>query len=77
MNESEKIMFDMREQEHGHSPVVCFQQNQREEVRDMGDCAGAITAESGMHNTNYVVYAIEGNVVDRVSRRTAEDGART
>lgn len=42
---------------HGHDVhVVCFQQNQREEVRDMGMCAGAITAESGMHNTNYVVY---------------------
>ena len=35
---------------------VCFQQNQREEVRIM-DVLGAITAESGMHNTNYVVFS--------------------
>lgn len=39
--------------------VICFQQNQREEVRNMGDCSGAIVAESGMHNTNYVVYTID------------------
>lgn len=35
---------------------VCFQQNQREEVRIM-DVLGAIMAESGMHNTNYVVFS--------------------
>ena len=40
--------------------AVCFQQNQREEVRDMGDIAGALTSESGMHNTNYVVYPGDG-----------------
>ena len=39
-----------------HEHAVCFQQNQREEVRDIGDIAGALTAESGMHNTNYVIY---------------------
>lgn len=44
-----------------HIPVVCFQQNQREEVRNMGNVAGAIVAESGMHNTNYVVYP--GNAI--------------
>ena len=38
---------------------VCFQQNQREEVRDMEGIAGALTAESGMHNTNYLCYAID------------------
>lgn len=37
-----------------HGVCYCFQQNQREEVRIMGDKTGAITAESGMHNTNYV-----------------------
>ena len=41
--------------------AICFQQNQREEVRDMGDCAGAITAESGMHNTNYVCFQFCGD----------------
>lgn len=45
---------------HGHDVhVVCFQQNQREEVRNMGEQAGAITAESGMHNTNYLCYALD------------------
>lgn len=37
-------------------PAVCFQQNQREEVRDMGRQAGALTAEAGSHNQNYVCY---------------------
>lgn len=36
--------------------AVCFQQNQREEVRDMGEQAGALTAEPGSHNQNYVCY---------------------
>lgn len=36
--------------------AVCFQQNQRDEVRDMGEQAGALTAESGMHNQNYLCY---------------------
>ena len=36
--------------------AVAFQQNQREEVRDMGEQAGAITAQPGVHNQNYIVY---------------------
>ena len=37
-------------------PAIAFQQNQREEVRDMGEQAGSITAQPGVHNQNYVVY---------------------
>lgn len=45
---------------HGHDVhVICFQQNQREEVRNMGEQAGAITAESGMQNANYLCYALD------------------
>jgi hypothetical protein len=36
--------------------AVCFQQNQREEVRDMGEKTGCLNADSGMHNTNYVCF---------------------
>lgn len=36
--------------------AVCFQQNQREEVLDMGETAGCLNADSGMHNTNYVCF---------------------
>ena len=36
--------------------AVCFQQNQREEVRNMGETAGCLNADSGMHNTNYVCF---------------------
>ena len=41
-----------------NQPAICFQQNQREEVRNMGEQVGALTAESGMHNTNYVCYEV-------------------
>lgn len=36
--------------------AVRFQQNQREEVRNMGETAGCLNADSGMHNTNYVCF---------------------
>lgn len=48
------IMPALLSDSHGTPHAICFQQNQREEVRDMGETSGAITADSGMHNTNYV-----------------------
>ena len=36
--------------------AVCFQQNQRDEVRNMGEQAGALTAQPGVHNQNYLCY---------------------
>lgn len=53
------ICSTLRAQMGDNQPAICFQQNQREEVRDMGECAGTITAESGMHNTNYLCYAVD------------------
>lgn len=46
----------MRAESHGALPLVCFTQNQRDEVRDLGGAAGSLQAESGTHQTNYVVY---------------------
>lgn len=43
-----------------HEHAVCFQQNQREEVRDMGDASGALSAEPGSHQQNYVCYKQAG-----------------
>lgn len=40
--------------------AVCFQQNQREEVRDMGNASGALSAEPGSHQQNYVCYKQAG-----------------
>lgn len=40
--------------------AVCFQQNQREEVRDMGGASGALSAEPGSHQQNYVCYKQSG-----------------
>lgn len=43
-----------------HEHAVCFQQNQREEVRDMGGASGALSAEPGSHQQNYVCYKQAG-----------------
>ena len=43
-----------------HEHAVCFQQNQREEVRDMGDASGTLSAEPGSHQQNYVCYKQAG-----------------
>lgn len=40
--------------------AVCFQQNQREEVRDMGNASGTLSAEPGSHQQNYVCYKQAG-----------------
>lgn len=35
-------------------PAIAFAQNQRNEVRDLGDLAGALAAEPGVHQQTYV-----------------------
>ena len=62
---TDRLSEDSEETEDVH--VVCFQQNQREEVRILGEQAGALTAESGMHNTNYLVLNDQGGSVMDVS----------
>lgn len=38
-----------------HVPcVIAFTQNHREEVRDLGNVAGCVSAESGTHQTTYL-----------------------
>lgn len=36
--------------------VFVFKQNQRDEVRILGDIAGAIVANAGIHNNNFISY---------------------
>ena len=38
--------------------VVAFAQNQRDEVRDLGDKAGALAAEAGVHQQTYVAQRV-------------------
>jgi len=49
--------------------AVIFTQNQREEVRDLGDCAGSVQADAGAHQTNYVaqIFTSDGEVADPVA----------
>jgi hypothetical protein len=42
----------------GRVEVFAFTQNQREEVRNLGDCAGALSGQ-GTHQTNYVAHTID------------------
>lgn len=34
--------------------VLAFSQNQREEVRELGDCAGSVAAEMGTHQQTFI-----------------------
>ena len=60
--------------------VIAFTQNQRDEVRDLGDMAGGIAAESGSHQQTYVavdVYnqTVEGEIAPTVT--AAAGGSNT
>jgi DNA (cytosine-5)-methyltransferase 1 len=39
--------------------VCAFTQNQREEVRELGEIAGSISSRTGTHQQNYVVFGID------------------
>jgi DNA (cytosine-5)-methyltransferase 1 len=50
----------------GGMAVVAFAENQRSEVRDLRDCAGALAAQPGMKQQTFIaqekpVYSLEGN----------------
>ena len=49
----------------GGIAVVAFTQNQRDEVRDLGDVAGALSANSGMKQQTY---ALQGSMIGRSDR---------
>ena len=55
MGVSHDVSGTLRAQEHGHQPaVIAFAQNQREEVRNVGDKAVSLAAEGGMHCQTFV-----------------------
>lgn len=55
MDVSHDVSGTLRAQEHGHQPaVIAFAQNQREEVRNVGDKAVSLAAEVGMHCQTFV-----------------------
>ena len=55
MGVSHDVSGTLRAQEHGHQPaVIAFAQNQREEVRNVGDKAVSLAAEAGMHCQTFV-----------------------
>ena len=69
MGVSEDVIGALRAEEHGHKPVVAFTQNQRNEVRNLGEVAGALAAEPGMKQQTYVAIhqnASGGNTVPTI-----------
>ena len=55
MGVSHDVSWTLRAQEHGHQPAgMAFAQNQREEVRNVGDKAVSLAAEVGMHCQTFV-----------------------
>ena len=64
----------LRAQMKHHEPIVCFQQNQRDEVRLVGGggIVGAISANPGMKNQNYLCISVKTKQIDM---RTAENEA--
>lgn len=44
----------LRAQEHGHQPIVAFTCNQRDEVRLLGEKAGALQAQAGMKQQTFL-----------------------
>lgn len=46
--------------ETSHLLPVAFTQNQRDELRLLGDKVGALSASHGTHQTNYIALPIEG-----------------
>ena len=47
---------------HGGEPVVAFAQNQRDEVRDLGEKSACLSAEPGMKQQTYV---LQGSMIGR------------
>ena len=59
------------------TPLVAFAQNQRDEVRDLKDCAGALAAEPGMKQQTYVAFHenISGHTTGADHARALRSGA--
>ena len=54
---------------HGGEPVVAFAQNQRDEVRDLGEKSACLSAEPGMKQQTYV---LQGNMIGRNDKNCSQ-----
>ena len=54
---------------HGGEPVVAFAQNQRDEVRDLGEKSACLSAEPGMKQQTYV---LQGNMIGRKDKNCSQ-----
>ena len=57
--------------------VLAFSQNQREEVRELGDCAGSVSAESGTHQQTFVkTYSFDSMASNSMKSANPHSGCR-
>jgi DNA (cytosine-5)-methyltransferase 1 len=56
---------------------VAFAQNQRDEVRDLRDCAGALAAEPGVKQQTYVAFQCHGSNVGEMGTLRRGNGSTT
>jgi len=52
-----------------HNQLVCFTENQRDEIRILGNKAASISATSGTHQTNYVSYLSSPPTINTVKHQ--------
>lgn len=57
--------------------VLAFSQNQREEVRELGDCAGSVSAETGTHQQTFVkAYSFDSMASNSMKSANPHSGCR-
>lgn len=75
MDVSEDVTACLRAQDHGHPPVICFEpgiaKREGSDSRFVMDKSVTLRAQMG-DNQPAVCYAIEGNVVDRISSKNGK-----
>ena len=60
-----------------HPPAVAFTQNQREEVRELGEVAGGLAAEGGSHQQTFVSYGFDPGASRDVGELFLEESSKT
>jgi DNA (cytosine-5)-methyltransferase 1 len=72
--------FDASEDGTGRgTPIVpvAFAQNQRDELRNLRDCAGALAAEPGMKQQTYIAYQCHGSNIGEMGTLRRGNGSTT
>jgi len=58
--ETNDVADTLQSESHGAIPMVAFACNQRDEIRDLQDCAGALQAQPGMKQQTFISEQVAG-----------------